>query len=430
MRENIQAVRGMNDLLPGDSSAWQALERAARETFAEYGYREIRVPVLERTELFKRSIGEFTDIVEKEMYTFLDRGGESVTLRPEGTAGIVRACLTNGLLHNQRQKLWLMGPMFRYERPQKGRYRQFHQIDVEALGFDGPDVDAELILMSARLWRRLGIGGLSLQLNSLGTPESRGTYRGKLVEYFRRHETALDEDSRRRLEGNPMRILDSKNPAMREIVAGAPLITDHLDPGSAEHFTGLRERLDAAGVAYTVNPRLVRGLDYYSRTVFEWITGDLGAQDAVCSGGRYDGLVAQLGGEPVPAIGWALGEERIVELMRLQGLVASESAVDVYLALAGEAAERAGLQMAERLRDALPGLRVETNCGGGSFKSQLKRADRSGARVALILGDDELARGVATLKPLRETTEQRQVAFDELPTALVAAGIVDGRGTQ
>jgi histidyl-tRNA synthetase len=429
MRDNIQAVRGMNDLLPGDSAAWQALERAARETFAAYGYREIRVPVLERTELFKRSIGEFTDIVEKEMYTFLDRGGDSLTLRPEATAGIVRACLTNGLLHNQRQKLWYMGPMFRYERPQKGRYRQFHQIDVEALGFEGPDVDAELILMSARLWRRLGIGGLSLQLNSLGTPESRAAYRGKLVEYFRRHEQSLDEDSRRRLEGNPMRILDSKNPAMREVVAGAPLITDHLDPASAEHFAALRAQLDGAGVPYTVNPRLVRGLDYYSRTVFEWITSDLGAQDAVCSGGRYDGLVAQLGGEPVPAIGWALGEERVVELMRLQGQAGAESAVDVYLALAGAAAERTGLQLAERLRDALPGLRIETNCGGGSFKSQLKRADRSGARLALILGDDELARGVATLKPLRETTEQHQVPLDQLPAALAAAGIAGDRAT-
>ena len=428
MRDNIQAVRGMNDLLPDDSAAWQALERAARETFAEYGYREIRVPVLERTELFKRSIGEFTDIVEKEMYTFVDRGGDSVTMRPEATAGIVRACLTNGLLHNQRQKLWCMGPMFRYERPQKGRYRQFHQIDVEALGFEGPDVDAELILMSARLWRRLGIGGVSLQLNSLGTPESRTTYRGKLVEYFRRHETSLDEDSRRRLEGNPMRILDSKNPAMREVVAGAPLITDHLDPASAAHFDRLRSHLDDAGLAFTVNPRLVRGLDYYSRTVFEWITSDLGSQDAVCSGGRYDGLVAQLGGEPVPAIGWALGEERAVELMRLQGRADSEATVDVYLALAGAAAERAGLQLAERLRDALPGLRIETNCGGGSFKSQLKRADRSGARLAVIMGDDELARGVATLKPLRETTEQRPVPLDELPGALAAAGVTAGRG--
>ena len=280
--------------------------------------------MLERTELFKRSIGEFTDIVEKEMYTFVDRGGDSLTLRPEATAGIVRACLSNGLLHNQRQKLWCMGPMFRYERPQKGRYRQFHQIDVEALGFEGPDVDAELILMSARLWRRLGIGGVSLQLNSLGTPESRATYREQLVEYFRRHETSLDEDSRRRLDGNPLRILDSKNPAMREVVAGAPLITDHLDPDSAEHFDRLRAQLDDAGLAYTVNPRLVRGLDYYSRTVFEWITSDLGSQDAVCSGGRYDGLVAQLGGEPVPAIGWALGEERVVELMRLQGRADAE----------------------------------------------------------------------------------------------------------
>ena len=428
MREIIQAVRGMNDLLPGDSAAWQALERAARETFAEYGYREIRVPVLERTELFKRSIGEFTDIVEKEMYTFLDRGGDSLTLRPEATAGIVRAALTNGLLHNQRQKLWCMGPMFRYERPQKGRYRQVHQIDVEALGFEGPDVDAELILMSARLWRRLGIGGVSLQLNSLGTPESRATYRVKLVEYFRRHEAVLDEDSRRRLEGNPMRILDSKNPAMQEVVAGAPLITDHLDPASAGHFDRLRSQLDDAGLAFTVNPRLVRGLDYYSRTVFEWITSDLGSQDAVCSGGRYDGLVAQLGGEPVPAIGWALGEERVVELMRLQGRTGAEPTVDVYLALAGAAAERAGLQLAERLRDALPGLRIETNCGGGSFKSQLKRADRSGARLAVILGDDELARGVATLKPLREMTEQRPVPLDELPGALVAAGLAAERG--
>jgi histidyl-tRNA synthetase len=430
MRESLQAVRGMNDLLPGETAAWQALEQAARDTFAEYGYREIRLPVLERTELFKRSIGEFTDIVEKEMYTFIDRGGDSLTLRPEATAGIVRACLTNGLLHNQRQKLWCTGPMFRYERPQKGRYRQFHQIDVEALGYEGPDVDAELILMSARLWRRLGLGGLALNLNSLGTPESRVGYRERLVEHFRRHEHALDEDSRRRLGGNPLRILDSKNPAMREIVAGAPLITDHLDDASAEHFAGLRARLDDAGVAYTVNPRLVRGLDYYSRTVFEWITGDLGAQDAVCSGGRYDGLVAQLGGDPVPAIGWALGEERIVELLRLQGRSAAEPAVDVYLALAGAAAERLGIGLAETLRDALPGLRVETNCGGGSFKSQLKRADRSGARYAVILGEDEVARRVATLKPLREDAGQSQVPLDELPARLARTVAAPGRGQE
>jgi histidyl-tRNA synthetase len=414
MTETIQAVRGMNDVLPGDSAAWQALERAARETFAGYGYREIRVPLLERTELFKRSIGELTDIVEKEMYTFDDRGGDSLTLRPEATAGIVRACITNGLLHNQRQKVWCMGPMFRYERPQKGRYRQFHQIDVEALGFPGPDVDAELILLSARLWRRIGLTGLRLNLNSLGTPDSRAIYRLKLVEYFRRHESALDEDSRRRLAGNPLRILDSKNPAMQEIVAGAPRITDHLDAESTAHFETLRAQLDAAGLPYEVNPRLVRGLDYYSRTVFEWLTSDLGSQDAVCSGGRYDGLVAQLGGEATPAIGWALGEERIVELMRQQQRADDESAPDLFLALAGAAAEAEGLVIAESLRDAVPGLRIEANCGGGSFKSQLKRADRSGARYALILGDDEIARRVGTLKPLREAGEQRQVPLAEL----------------
>jgi len=428
MTEALQPVRGMNDVLPDDSAAWQLLERAARETFAEYGYREIRLPLLERTELFKRSIGEMTDIVEKEMYTFEDRGGDSLTLRPEATAGIVRACITNGLLHNQRQKVWCMGPMFRYERPQKGRYRQFHQIDVEALGYPGPDVDAELIMMSARLWGRLGLAGLSLNLNSLGTPESRQGYRAALVEYFRRHEAALDEDSRRRLGGNPLRILDTKNPAMREIVAGAPVITDYLDAESAAHFASLRAQLDRAGISCVVNPRLVRGLDYYSRTVFEWVTTDLGAQDAVCSGGRYDGLVAQLGGAAAPAIGWALGEERIVELMRLQGRAGNEAAPHVYLALAGVAAEAAGLQLAESLRDALPGLRIETNCGGGSFKSQLKRADRSGASHAVILGDDEVARQVATLKPLREEAGQWQVPLAELAAELARVQAVRGSG--
>ena len=422
MTEALQAVRGMNDVLPDDTAAWQRLERVARETFAEYGYREIRLPLLERTELFKRSIGELTDIVEKEMYTFEDRGGDSLTLRPEATAGIVRACISNGLLHNQRQKVWCMGPMFRYERPQKGRYRQFHQIDVEALGYPGPDVDAELILMSARLWRRLGLGGLRLNLNSLGTPESRRGYRAELVRHFRRHEAALDEDSRRRLDGNPLRILDSKNPAMREVVASAPLITDYLDDESAAHFAALRAHLDRAGVGYVVNPRLVRGLDYYSRTVFEWVTTDLGSQDAVCSGGRYDGLVAQLGGAPTPAIGWALGEERIVELMRLQGRAGGAAAPHVYLVVAGAAAEAAGLQLAEALRDAVRGLRIETHCGGGSFKSQLKRADRSGAGHAVILGDDEVAQQVATLKPLREDAAQRQVPFAGLAAEL--AGIV------
>ncbi len=419
MSETLQAVRGMNDVLPDQTGAWQQLERAAREIFAQYGYGELRLPLLERTELFKRSIGELTDIVEKEMYTFRDRGDESLTLRPEATAGIVRACISNGLLHNQRQKVWLMGPMFRYERPQKGRYRQFHQIDVEALGFPGPDVDVELILMTARLWRRLGLRGLKLHLNSLGTPESRAVYRRQLVEYFRAHADLLDADSTRRLEGNPLRILDSKNPAMAQLLADAPSITDHLDPESALHFATLCTQLRQAGVDFIVNPRLVRGLDYYSRTVFEWVTSDLGSQDAVCSGGRYDGLVAQLGGDAVPAIGWALGQERIVELMRLQGLVTNEGSPDVYVVLAGAAAETAGLSLAERIRDDVPGLRVETNCGGGSFKSQLKRADKSGARVAVIVGDDEAARQVAAVKTLRGgEAAQREVAFDALAVEL------------
>jgi histidyl-tRNA synthetase len=421
MSEVLQAVRGMNDVLPAETAAWQLLERVAREIFAQYGYREIRLPLLERTELFKRSIGEFTDIVEKEMYTFDDRGGESLTLRPEATAGVVRASISNGLLHNQRQKVWCMGPMFRYERPQKGRYRQFHQIDVEALGFPGPDVDAELILMTARLWRRLGLRGLRLNVNSLGTPESRAVYRSKLVEYFGLHAEVLDADSRRRLDGNPLRILDSKNPAMAAVVAGAPSITDHLDPESAAHFATLCEHLRAAGIDFVVNPRLVRGLDYYSRTVFEWVTSDLGSQDAVCSGGRYDGLVAQLGGEATPAIGWALGEERIVELLRLQQLVPAPGQADVYVVLAGAAAEAVGLELSESLRDAAPALRIETNCGGGSFKSQLKRADRSGARFAVIVGDEEAARRVVALKALRGDAGQREVTFEELGAELQRA---------
>jgi histidyl-tRNA synthetase len=334
--------------------------------------------------------------------------------------------MTNGLLHNQRQKVWCAGPMFRYERPQKGRYRQFHQIDVEALGFPGPDVDAELIMMSARIWRKLGLGGLTLNLNSLGTPQSRRVYREKLVEYFRGHAAQLDEDSRRRLDGNPLRILDSKNPAMRDVNAGAPLITDHLDPESAAHFSRLRSDLEAAGIDYVVNPRLVRGLDYYSRTVFEWVTSDLGSQDAVCSGGRYDGLVSQLGGDEVPAIGWALGEERIVELLRLQQRAGGEAAADVYVVLGSESAEAAGLRIAESLRDALPGTRIEMNCGAGSFKSQLKRADRSGARFAVILGDEELTRGVAGLKALREETAQSAVPLADLAGEL--SRLVAGRG--
>jgi histidyl-tRNA synthetase len=414
----IQPIRGMNDVLPGEIGYWQKLETAARSVFAAYGYQEVRVPLVERTELFKRSIGEHTDIVEKEMYTFEDRSGDSITLRPEATAGLVRAMISNGLLHNQRQKIWCAGPMFRHERPQKGRYRQFHQLDVEAFGHAGPDVDAELIMMSARLWKVLGIGRLVLHLNSLGTPQSRRVYREKLIAYFGDHRGSLDEDSLRRLEVNPLRILDSKNPEMQALIAGAPVLTDHLDAESAAHFAELRTYLDAAGIEYVLNPRLVRGLDYYSRTVFEWVTTELGAQDAVCSGGRYDGLVAQLGGQSTPAIGWALGEERIVALMQAQGIAAATLAPHVYLVLVGETALATGLGVAERLRDGLPDLRVETHCGGGSFKSQLKRADRSGAELALIIGEDEARRGVAGLKPLRSDAPQFEVAFDAVATEI------------
>jgi len=404
----------MNDILPSEIAYWQHLETTARSLFAEYGFQEIRVPIVEHTSLFKRSIGELTDIVEKEMYTFADRSGDSLTLRPEATAGLVRAMISNGLLHNQRQKVWCMGPMFRHERPQKGRYRQFHQIDVEAFGYAGPDLDAELILLTARLWQRLGIQRVTLNINSLGTPQSRQAYREILRSYFNAHREQLDEDSLRRLEGNPLRILDTKNPAMAELVAQAPLLSDYLDEESAAHFKTLRHHLDAVGVPYVVNPRLVRGLDYYTRTVFEWVTTELGSQDAVCSGGRYDGLIAQLGGDSTPAMGWALGEERIVALMQTQGIQVQSQQPDVYVVLAGERAEAAGLSLTEQLRNQLPGCRIETNCGGGSFKSQLKRADKSGARYAVILGDSETEQQIAGLKNLRVDEPQEQVSWSQL----------------
>jgi len=408
----------MNDILPGESARWEALEAIVREWLFAYGYRNIRTPIVEQTDLFVRSIGEVTDIVEKEMYTFDDRSGDSLTLRPEATAGLVRAMISNGLLHNQRQKVWCMGPMFRHERPQKGRYRQFHQIDVEAFGYAGPDLDAELILMTARLWQCLGIQRVKLNINSLGTPQSRQTYRDILRNYFSAHREQLDEDSLRRLEGNPLRILDTKNPAMQELVGKAPLLTDYLDEESAAHFKTLRHHLDAVGIAYVVNPRLVRGLDYYSRTVFEWVTTELGSQDAVCSGGRYDGLIAQLGGEPTPAMGWALGEERIVGLMQAQGIQVQPQQPDVYVVLAGERAEAAGLNLVEQLRNQLAGCRIETNCGGGSFKSQLKRADKSGARYAVILGDSETEQQIAGLKNLRVDEPQTQVSWQQLSDEL------------
>lgn len=405
---SVPPVRGMNDVLPAEIGTWQLIERAARDLLVSYGYEEMRVPVVEHTELFKRAIGEHTDVVEKEMYSFQDQGGDGLTLRPEATAGMVRAAISNNMLRGQRWKLWCFGAMFRHERPQKGRYRQFHQLDVEAIGYAGPDVDAELIAMTARLWRQLGIGRVELNLNSLGTMESRRVYREKLVEYFRAHETRLDADSKRRLGGNPMRILDSKNPEMQAIVAGAPLLTEHLDAQSREHFDTLCAALTSLGVPYKINPRLVRGLDYYSRTVFEWITDALGAQDAVCSGGRYDGLIPQLGGEVTPAIGFAMGVERVVELLRLAGRAPPPQVSDVYIVVNGAQAQAQALKLAEQLRDALPHRAISLNLGGGNFKTQFKRADRSGAALAVILGDDEIARGVAALKPLRQDSGQSE----------------------
>jgi histidyl-tRNA synthetase len=399
----IHAVRGMNDLLPEQVRLWQRVEAAARDILHAYGYSEVRFPILERTELFARSIGDVTDIVEKEMYTFEDRSGDSLTLRPEGTAGCVRAGIENGLLHNQVQRLWYQGPMFRHERPQKGRYRQFHQIGVEAFGMAGPDVDAELILICARLWRALGIGQLELQLNSLGSPAARAAYRRVLVDYLESRRGELDDDSIKRLDRNPLRVLDSKNPAMQDVIANAPSLHDHLDGESRVHFQRLREMLEANGVRCTINTRLVRGLDYYTRTVFEWTTDRLGAQSAVCAGGRYDGLVELLGGAPAPAAGFALGLERIVELLALDGAGGSDCQPQVYFALLDERAASEALALAERLRDA--GLRVTLNCGAGSLKSQLTRPDRRGARYCALLGGEETARQAVAVKDMRDGSQ-------------------------
>jgi histidyl-tRNA synthetase len=418
MAKQIQAIRGMKDILPEQTPLWQYLEDRVREVLGRYGYAEIRMPIVEMTELFKRSIGEVTDIVEKEMYTFEDRNGDSLTLRPEGTAGCVRAGLENGLIFNQTQRLWYQGPMFRHERPQKGRYRQFHQIGVETFGLDGPDIDLELILITARLWKALGLDGLELQLNTLGTADERSRYRQILVDYFESRWDELDEDSRRRLEGNPLRILDTKNPDMAAVVADAPTLMEHLGDESLAHFDRLRQGLDEAGVAYVLNPRLVRGLDYYSRTVFEWVTDRLGAQGTVCAGGRYDGLVEQLGGRPTSAVGFAMGLERLIALLEETGLAQRLPGPDLYMIMMGEEAQRRGPQLAETLRDALPALRLITHCGGGSFKSQFKKADKSNARYALVLGDDELARGEAGLKPLREAGEQQQIKLESLAATI------------
>ena len=397
----IQAIRGMKDIPPAETPVWRRLEDTAREVLAGYGYQELRPPVVEKTELFRRSVGEGTDIVEKEMYTFDDRNGESLTLRPECTASCVRAAIEHGWLRGRGQRLWHMGPMFRYERPQKGRYRQFHQLDVEALGFPGPDIDAELVLLCARLWRRLGLTGLRLEINTLGSREIQDAYRGRLVDYLNAHEKELDEDSRRRLGSNPLRILDSKNPDLRGMLEAAPRIVDSLDEDSRQHFEQLQAMLEASDVAFRVNPRLVRGLDYYTGTVFEWITDDLGAQGAVCGGGRYDCLAEEIGGTPTPATGFAVGLERIVALMQTQENVPTARPPHAYLLAVGGEAQRAAHGLAEQLRDALPPLRLLVDAGPGNFKRKMKSADRSLADLALILGEDEVRELQITCKAMR-----------------------------
>ncbi len=421
MSNALRAVRGMNDLLPADAPLWAHFEQNIRAWLKNYGYREMRTPILEHTGLFKRAIGEVTDIVEKEMYTFVDAlNGESMTLRPEGTASCVRAAIEHNLLFDGGKRLWYAGPMFRHERPQKGRYRQFHQVGVEALGYAGPDLDIEHLLMTARLWKMLGLAEfVRLEINSLGGPEARASHRQKLVAYFEAHAEQLDADSQRRLLTNPLRILDSKNPAMQALVEAAPQLIDELDADARQHFDAVRQGLDDAGISYRVNPRLVRGLDYYNYTVFEWVTDKLGAQGTVCAGGRYDGLVAQLGGKPAPACGFAMGVERLLVMMSEAGLLPAPDAPDVYLVNVGEAAARYAPLAAEKLRDA--GLDVIMHGGGGSFKSQMKKADASLARYAVLIGDDEMAENQVTVKPLRgefvqergQPPEQQRMALTE-----------------
>ncbi|MFZ2855091.1 MAG: histidine--tRNA ligase [Rhodocyclaceae bacterium] len=413
MSQNIQSVRGMNDILPGEAEFWELFEEAVRSLLKSYGYRPIRLPIVEPTPLFKRAIGEVTDIVEKEMYSFIDSlNGEPLTLRPEGTAGCVRAVIQHNLIAQQPQRLYYMGQMFRHERPQKGRYRQFHQVGVEALGFSGPDIDAEQILMGARLWDDLGLDGIKLQINTLGQPDERARHRAELITYFEGHADLLDEDAKRRLHSNPLRILDSKNPAMQEMIGGAPKLIDHLGAESLAHFEGVQQVLRDAGQPFEINPRLVRGLDYYNLTVFEWVTDRLGAQGTVCAGGRFDGLIQQLGGKPAPACGFAMGVERLIALVRESGGEPALQGVDVYLVHQGEAASRLAPRVAEGLRD--QGIDVLFHCGGGSFKSQMKKADASGATFAVIIGDDEVSAGEVTLKHLREEAPQKRVSVDTI----------------
>ena len=403
----------MHDTLPAEMHLWHKLENTVRSVFAAYGYDEIRVPVVEKTAVFARAIGEVTDVVEKEMYTFEDRNGDLLSLRPEGTAGVVRAVLQNGLLYGAPQRLWYMGQMFRRERPQKGRTRQFHQVGAEVFGSKGPDVDAELLVMCQRIWKAIDLDGLRLEVNTLGTAEERAAYRAELHAFLSDNRDSLDGDSLRRLDRNPLRILDSKNPDVQALLAGAPVLADHLGEESQAHFSGFLGLLDGYGVAYEINPRLVRGLDYYCHAVFEWITDDLGAQGTVCAGGRYDGLVEIQGGKPWPGVGFAMGQERLIELMRINAEPDRETP-HLYLVMAGEGATEGGLQLAENLRDRVPGLNIQSNLGGGSFKAQFKRADRSGAPLALVLAENELATRTATIKHLRENKPQEQVPFDDL----------------
>ncbi|WP_283603759.1 histidine--tRNA ligase [Serratia proteamaculans] len=416
MAKNIQAIRGMNDYLPEETALWQRIEGILKQVLSGYGYSEIRLPIVEQTPLFKRAIGEVTDVVEKEMYTFDDRNGESLTLRPEGTAGCVRAGIEHGLLYNQEQRLWYVGPMFRYERPQKGRYRQFHQLGAEVFGLQGPDIDAELILLSARWWKALGISEhVKLELNSIGSLEARANYRDALVAFLEQHQEKLDEDCKRRMYSNPLRVLDSKNPQVQALLNDAPRLSEYLDEESKAHFEGLCELLAQAGIPYTINERLVRGLDYYNRTVFEWVTTSLGAQGTVCAGGRYDGLVEQLGGRATPAVGFAMGLERLVLLVQaVNPEFKAAATIDVYVISSGEGTQSAAMQLAERVRDAAPQLKLMTNYGGGNFKKQITRADKWGARVALILGENEVAAQQVVVKDLRsgeqETLAQSEVA--------------------
>ncbi|SPZ54091.1 Histidine--tRNA ligase [Serratia quinivorans] len=416
MAKNIQAIRGMNDYLPEETALWQRIEGILKQVLSGYGYSEIRLPIVEQTPLFKRAIGEVTDVVEKEMYTFDDRNGESLTLRPEGTAGCVRAGIEHGLLYNQEQRLWYVGPMFRYERPQKGRYRQFHQLGAEVFGLQGPDIDAELILLSARWWKALGISEhVKLELNSIGSLEARANYRNALVAFLEQHQDKLDEDCKRRMYSNPLRVLDSKNPEVQALLNDAPRLSEYLDEESKAHFEGLCELLAQAGIPYTINERLVRGLDYYNRTVFEWVTTSLGAQGTVCAGGRYDGLVEQLGGRATPAVGFAMGLERLVLLVQaVNPEFKAAATIDVYVISSGAGTQSAAMQLAERVRDAAPQLKLMTNYGGGNFKKQITRADKWGARVALILGENEVAAQQVVVKDLRsgeqETLAQSEVA--------------------